>query len=180
MRAFIGLPLPGDAKAALSRVQSGLSVGRAVAAENLHLTLAFLDDQPEAALAELDTELARITGPVAELRITGLDVPGGGKARLMFAVVAQDLSLVVLRNQVRAAVRAVGISLPRERFRPHVTLARFRPRKAPGEMERLHGFMAASGGFSLPGFSVSEFLLYRSTLTPDGPRYEALARYPLG
>lgn len=179
MRAFVGLPLPDEVIDALERAQSGLSVGRQVDPENLHLTLAFLDDQPEAALAALDEELGQITGPVPALQITGLDVLGGDNARLVFAAVAPDAALSSLRNRVRGAVRAAGIALKRERFRPHVTLARFRQRKAPGEAEKLAAFLTREGGLSFPAFTVSEFALYRSTLTPDGAVYDVLASYPL-
>lgn len=180
IRAFIGLPLPQDVVQALQSVQGSLTVGRCVAAENLHLTLAFLDEQPEAALAALHEELTAIRLPVPRLRISGLDVFGGDKARLVYAAVAADPDLAGLRTRVRGAVRTAGIHLPRERFRPHVTLARLRQRKAPGEIERLHGFLARAGAFSLPEFTVREFVLYQSTLTPEGAIYDALASYPLG
>ena len=134
MRAFVGLPLPDKIISALERVQAELSIGRAVAPENLHLTLAFLDEQPEMVLAALHDELALIAGPQPRIRIAGLDALGGAKARLVFAAVAPDPALVSLRKRVRIAARAVGVNLPRERFRPHVTLARFRQRQVPGEV----------------------------------------------
>lgn len=181
MRAFVGLPLPEDLIEALGRVQAGLGVGRAVPPENLHLTLAFLDDQPETALAALDAELQAIAGPVPEVRIAGLDLVGGSDAvRLLMAAVAPDPALAALRKRVRGAARAAGIGLKRERFRPHVTLARFRRRQAPGEPVRIADFLAREGGFSWPGFAAGEFVLYRSTLTPEGALYDPLAVYTLG
>ncbi len=180
MRAFVGLPLPDKIISALERVQAELSIGgRAVAPENLHLTLAFLDEQPEMVLAALHDELALITGSQPCIRIAGLDALGGAKARLVFAAVAPDPALVSLRKRVRIAARAVGVDLQRERFRPHVTLARFRQRQVPGESEKLAAFLAREGAFSLPEFMVADFALYRSTLTPEGPIYDTLASYPL-
>jgi len=86
--------------------------------------------------------------------------------------------MIRLRKKVRAAARGAGIDLPRERFRPHVTLARF-SRSKPVDMGRLTAFLGAYGGFRAGPFAVDRFCLYRSTLTPEGPVYDVLADYPL-
>ncbi|MEG3660568.1 RNA 2',3'-cyclic phosphodiesterase [Celeribacter halophilus] len=122
MRAFVGLPLPDDLTDRLEALAAPLRFGRAVPAENMHVTLAFLDDRPEDLLAELHEELASLSLPAPEIAVAGLDVFGGGKPRLLFASVTQDEALTALRNKVRQAARAVGIDLPHERFRPHISL----------------------------------------------------------
>ena len=53
MRAFLALDLPQETRDALIRVQADLPVGRPVPCENLHLTLAFLDEQPHYADARI-------------------------------------------------------------------------------------------------------------------------------
>ncbi|MBR9844372.1 MAG: hypothetical protein GYB25_14520 [Rhodobacteraceae bacterium] len=74
----------------------------------------------------------------------------------------------------------VGITLPRERFRPHVTLARFRRDMIEEEAAKLGRFMAAHGDVSLPGTRIAQMGLYGSTLHPEGAVHEMLAAYPLG
>ncbi|AJE45905.1 RNA 2',3'-cyclic phosphodiesterase [Celeribacter indicus] len=178
MRCFVGLPLPEDLTDRLEEIAGGLRVGRAVPAENMHLTLAFLDDQPEAALDALHEELEGMRATAPRIRLEGLDLFGGDKPRVLFAAVAQDAALSELRRTVRGAARAAGIELPHERFRPHVTLVRF-SRFAPGERDALDRLMARHAGFVWPAFRAAEMALMQSVLTHEGAVYEALARYPL-
>lgn len=70
--------------------------------------------------------------------------------------------------------------LARERFAPHVTLARFRRDIAPADLARLGLFLAARGDIRLAPFPVTHFALYRSTLGAGPPVYDELARYALG
>ena len=81
--------------------------------------------------------------------------------------------------RLRAMAQTCGITLPRVRFRPHVTLARFGQRLQPGQLQQIHQLLQHFGGFTSPVFTVQQITLYRSTLLPEGARYEALAQYPL-
>lgn len=178
MRAFAGLPLPAAALDVLERVQEGLTVGRHVPAENMHLTLAFLDDQPEALLQALHQVLAEISAPPLQLTFRGLDTFGGKLPRVLAADVQKTPELSHLRGQIRSACRSAGIELPRERFRPHVTLARFPRHLEAGQVEKIARFLAGAAGFRLE-CEAEAFALYQSTLAPEGARYDVLAEYPL-
>lgn len=178
MRAFVGLPLPDAALDALERAQEGLAVGRQVPAENMHLTLAFLDDQPEPVLQALHQELAAVESPVLQLTFQGLDAFGGKLPRVLAAEVRKTPELSRLRDRVRSACLAAGILLARERFRPHVTLARFPRHLEAGQVERIAGFLQENAGFRQEA-EASRLALFQSTLMPEGARYEVLAEYPL-
>ncbi|OBY26868.1 RNA 2',3'-cyclic phosphodiesterase [Leisingera sp. JC1] len=178
MRAFAGLPLPDAALDALERVQEGLTVGRHVPAENMHLTLAFLDDQPEAGLQTLHQLLAEISAPPLQLTFRGLDTFGGKLPRVLAAEVQKTPELAHLRDRVRSACRTAGIDLPRERFRPHVTLARFPRHLEAGQVEKIARFLSATAEFGLECEAAS-FTLFQSTLAPEGARYDVLAEYSL-
>lgn len=180
MRSFIAIPVPQERAAALLDVQRALGVGRLVPPENWHVTLAFAGDQPVAALERLDEGLRGLAAPGFDMRIAGVDIFGRRHPALLFAGVARSEPLVQLRGKVRAAVRAAGIALPRERFRPHVTLARFSRRMTAMQTRRIAGVLAVWGDLDAGCIPVSRIALYRSQLGPDGPIYEALADYPLG
>lgn len=180
MRAFLALDLPEEMRAAVVALQDHLRVGRKPPEENLHLTLAFLDDQPEAVLAELHEALQAEALPEISLDLRGLELFGGARPRVLYLKGEGGAALGALHRLVRRVAQDVGIDLPRERFRPHVTLARFRRDMGEGDAAKLGQFMAAHGDVAVPGAQVARMGLYASTLTPEGAVHEMLAAYPLG
>lgn len=178
MRAFVAIPVPDDLTDRLEDIAAGVRFGRAVPCENMHVTLAFLGDQPEPVLAELHEELSVITPRAPRLSVAGLDLFGGDKPRLLFAALAHDDALDDLRKKVRQAARSVGIILSHERFRPHISLRRFH-RLGPGQRIELDRLMATKGAFTWPEFCPGTFDMVESTLTRDSAQYHTLARYPL-
>ena len=178
MRCFVGLPLPPEVQAALARLQADLRSGRHVAEENLHLTLAFLGDVDLPTLEALHVELREIDFAPFDLRLAGLDMFGGSRPTILFIRAEGSAALRQLQARITTAVRAAGIDLRRERFRPHVTLARFRRDMRPEDTDRLGRFLSAHGDAALAPFAITGFALYRSHLHPEGPVYEVLADYP--
>ncbi|WP_135507266.1 RNA 2',3'-cyclic phosphodiesterase [Roseovarius aestuariivivens] len=177
MRLFLGLPLCEDAVAVLEDVQAQLDLGRLVPEDNLHLTLAFLDEQPKTVAEALHAALEEMTLPGAAISFDGVEVRGRARPRLAWAAVTRTPALRALRDKVRGAAVAAGVDLPRDRFRPHVTLARFGPRVAGDP--RLDRWLAEMAALRAGPYAVDRVCLYRSTLTPDGPLYDVLAAYPL-
>ena len=81
MRAFVGLSCPDPWIAALIRAQGILRQGRRVDADDLHLTLAFLDDQPEDRLEALHDTLEAKPLPTATLRPMAFAALGSAQPR---------------------------------------------------------------------------------------------------
>lgn len=180
MRAFIALNLPQPVVLALTRLQEHLPVGRPVPPENLHLTLAFLDDQPDTLIGDLHLALQGLRAPGFDLELAGLGTFGGRDPRVIFVSASGGEPMAHLHAAIRSTLRAGGLTLGRERFRPHVTLARLRPGLPRADLTRLAGWLTNEGGFRLPPFPVDHFALYRSILRSDHALHEELARYPLG
>lgn len=179
MRAFVAIELPDDLRAALVQVQDAIPVGRAVPEGNLHLTLAFLDDQPGTALRALHETLSETRLPGAMLTIRGARLFGGRSPRLFAAEALRNPDLAELHRVVRVAIHLAGIALPRERFRPHVTLTRFHRREVETDRARIEEVATVFAGLALDPCRAEAVGLYRSTLTEEGAIYEELARYPL-
>lgn len=180
MRCFVGIPVPEPLAGRLEAACAGLDLGTVVPAENLHLTLAFLGDQPHATLADLDDLLADLAKPALALSLDGLGTFGDASPRVLFAAVAPAPALAQLRRCVRRAAADAGIDLPRERFVPHVTLARFGRGLGGVDVLSLQAFIGRRMGHVRGMFDVSGFALYRSHLARGGPVYEELATYDLG
>lgn len=177
MRVFVAIDLPDAARAALEEVQDDLPTGRLLAPETFHLTLSFLDEQPQHVIAAVDEELATIRFTPFPLVLRGVDVFGGKRPKVLWVGVGAQPELGALREKIRRAVARAGLELPRERFRPHVTLAGFRGEMRGGELARLAGFLGHHAGFAASPFQVDGFRLFRSTLSPDGAVHETLALY---
>lgn len=179
MRAFVAAVLPPAALDSLEGAQSAILAGRLPPRENLHLTLAFLGEQPEDTLEELhrgleDLRLARFMA-----HYDGLDIFDGGKQRLLVAKVSTDASLQQLHNRIKGALHTTGLTPERRRFRPHITLARMTGSLSRTDAGRLAAYLSSGVTSVLQPFEVSEFALFRSTLRPDGARHEELARYQM-
>jgi 2'-5' RNA ligase len=180
MRSFVALGLPAGLRGSLADLAGDLEAGHPVPEENLHLTLAFLDDQPGNVLGDLHDLLGAIRAPVVPVAVEGLGCFGGRNPRTLHAEVRETPELAGLQRKVAGAARDCGIEIERRRFRPHVTLVRFGPRLAPGEAARLDGFLGIHAGSRFEAVEVDAFGLYASTLTKAGPVYDLLAEYPLG
>lgn len=176
MRAFVALDLPEEALAPISRLQAGLTVGRAVPEENLHLTLAFLGEIREPQAEAVAEALDGLALPPVTLTLSGLDLFGGDRPTVLF-IAAEGEALQRLHDKVARAVREAGVALPRERFRPHVTVARLPKEMTGRDHRRLGEFLALNGRFSLPPQIAPSVTLYRSHLGHEGAYHEPLATF---
>lgn len=179
MRAFVALDLPEALVVPLTRLQAGLDVGRATPEDNLHLTLAFLGDVAEPALADLALALEGLSLPPVDLALRGLDLFGGRKPGVLFAAAEATEELTRLHGKVLQAVRAAGIGLGRMRFRPHVTIARLPRVLGQKDERRLAAFLNLNGAFTTPPAPATSVTLYHSHLRPEGPLHLPLASVDL-
>lgn len=180
VRAFVGISLPDRIAAALQAQQAGLPIGRAVPPENFHITLAFLGENPMPVIEDIHYALVEVDVSAFELTLDGVGLFGGDRPRSVHASVRSQPGLTHLRTRVLDAARGAGLSFPRERFRPHVTLARLPASMSPDDAARLRTHVGARAGFLCGPFLVETFALFRSRLGRSGAAYEIMADYPLG
>jgi 2'-5' RNA ligase len=193
-RAFVALELPGPVRARV------FAAGRAyvdadpawagekwVAEENLHVTLGFIGALHEADVDAVTSELASATAgerPFSLRLARVVAVPGARQARMVWAETDGEVDACA---RLAAAVEdALAARLPENeqprRFRPHVTMARARKRRAVSpEALDVATTVLTSGDAVVRGVvSVRSVTLFSSTLGPGGPTYEALAQVPIG
>lgn len=177
MRLFLAVRLPDDQTGALEGLTRGLTFGRIVGPDNFHLTLAFLGDGDARQAEELHDALDRSTLALPPVRLGGLGQFGGRTPRALWVGAGPRPQLEALHRKVVRRAREAGFEVPRRRYMPHVTLARFgRGRADPAALAR---FIADRGDVSLPAFHPPALTLFRSHLGHEAPVYEPLAEYPL-
>ena len=179
MRAFVGIAMPEAVAAQVVYLQALLGCGRPVAEENLHLTLAFLGEITPAQAEEIDAELQTIAMPVFPMELAGLEIIGGDWPGGLVWLARASEPLERLQRAVAGAVRGAGVEMPRRRFRPHVTIARFGRGAGEVEAARVGRLLQARGDAVSGPFGVNGVTFYRSHLRPEGPIYEPMAEYPL-
>ena len=180
IRAFVAIALPDSVIRSLKAAQAGLPAGRPVAPENFHLTVAFLGEHPEPVIEDVHLALDGIRAPGFTLTLSGTGLFGVQRPRVLYAQVQPEPALDGLREKVLQAARGAGLRLPRTRYSPHVTLARFNAGLRGDEAQETRDFAARRMGLDAGPVEVGEFLLIRSTLGRNGPVYQELAAYPLG
>ena len=95
--------------------------------------------------------------------------------RALWAGIAPNDGLSRLQDKVeRAAVRA-GFGDEGRKFKPHITIARFRGRKP----RNLGDYLDVHGAFSTALFPVSSFTLFESHMGHGGSHYIPLNDYSL-
>lgn len=175
-RLFVALALPDDVRSALARLKRGFPGARWVAEENYHLTLRFIGEVDNRAMDDIVERLDRVREPGFDLEIDGFGCfETKGKVRALWARVPASEELLHLQRKIDTAIDAAGVPRETRKFKPHVTLARFKD--AP--LERVNSFICEASPFRVPAFPVGSFTLYRSFLNRDGPIYRPEVVYPL-
>lgn len=177
MRSFLAITFPNRVAERLAEIAAACPMGRAVPEENIHLTLAFLGEAPEAILDELDETLAAMRADAFPLTISGVNTFGGANPRAVWAGIAPEPRLAALVKRIEGHARRAGLELPHRRFVPHITLARFR--NGTEETSEFRRYVGAHVGLSIGPVDIRSFGLFSSQLGAGGPQYEELARYPL-
>jgi 2'-5' RNA ligase len=154
---------------------------RAVPADTIHVTYAFLPHVDEPRLATLSAavgEIARACGPIDVV----LEKPGvlwaGRVPRLVEAGIAVGGHEIM--RFARSITAGVDASAPALELSPakaaHVTLARFRRGTSAAEARRAGREL----GGDVRRDTVTSVSLVESQLTPAGPVYRMVAEYRLG
>jgi 2'-5' RNA ligase len=177
VRLFFAVELPAEARAVLARLSDANRDYRWSDPSLLHVTLAFLGEQPEerlSALQQIGADAARASqGGVLRLGNSG---QFGGKhaPRVLWVDLAGDTeALLALQRRVDAGLRQHAFATEDRPFRAHITLARRResaqgggPAGWPPEVEHA-------------AFKLDQLTLMQSRLSSRGPTYTPVFQFPL-
>ena len=177
MRLFVGLSLTNTIRQRLGYLASGLDNARWVKPENYHLTLRFIGEASAQDAADLDFILSAINSESFHLQFCGMGYFGKAeKPRSIWVDVVPNKALFWLQGKVERSVINAGFGAEGRKFKPHVTLARFRARKP----RNFASYFSENGAFSTAPFLVKSFTLFESNLGYGGSNYVAVNEYPLG
>lgn len=182
IRCFVAVDVEEPAIVArITRLQSDLSSTgsrlKLVEPENLHFTLRFIGEVPASLVERAAAELEGLQHARFTVRLRGVGAfPNLTRPHVIWIGVSDGSGeMQALAEKVDAALRRAGLSLSREEFVPHLTIARVKS-ASRGLQEALRTIQDADFG-EMP---VTCVRLKKSTLTPRGPIYETLAEKSLG
>lgn len=175
-RLFVALELPENVKHRLAELQCGLPGARWIDPDSLHLTVRFIGEVSPDDAEEIHDALVAVRSPQFQLRFRRFGTFGHStKAHSLWLGVDPCEDLMRLRGRVDHALSAAGIARESRKYVPHVTLARLRGVAD----EQLAGFISDLSNAGDMQVEIDQFVLFSSTLTPNGSKYLPVADYPL-
>jgi len=179
MRTFIGIDLPEEIKLNLKEVVDRLKKikeAKPVKIENLHITLKFLGEVEE---KEIEKIKERLKGCAKNFNSFDVEVKGVGvfpsekKVRVLWIGALDDGYLKKLNKKIEEEMEKFGFEKEKE-FVSHITVARF---KSVPNLNLIKDLIEKYKDFLFGKFSVKNFQLYESKLTPDGPVYKIIENF---
>ena len=176
-RLFVAVALPETVLAELKPLCGGLTGAKWADSEVMHITLRFIGEVDGGVAEDIHLALSRIDAPAFELTLAGIDCfAQAGKVHTLWVGVEKAPLLIHLREKVQSALLRSDVKPEPRRFRPHVTLARFRNGANDG---RFGAYLQRNNQFRSSPFPVASFTLFRSHLGAGGAYHERLAEYAL-
>ncbi len=141
--------------------------------QNMHITLRFIGEVPESMVDDIYEAMKPARFKEFTMRLKGLGAfPSITRPRVLWIGVEEGAEeLRRIRDTIEAGLRRLGLRPEKERFIPHVTLARVKGR---GRMERLVRVLTEYSGYEAGTVVVRSVRLKQSILTPKGPIYRTL------
>lgn len=174
-RLFVAIRPPGPIRDLLVGLMGGVRGARWQSGEQLHLTLRFIGEVDRHVAQDVHAALGSIHHPRFEVAINGLQsFDRRGEAISLWAGVIPHGPLKALHKKVDQACLKAGVPPDHRAYLPHITIARLG--RSAGTVT---GLLESAGGVASRPFAVEGFCLFESQLTPDGPIYSIVERYPL-
>ena len=183
MRSFIAINLPAAVKAEIgeivARLRNAGPPARWVPADNLHVTVKFLDEISEDQVKPLLGAITAASGQTHpfELHLGGFGFfPNERKSRVFW--VGIETGFDTLKNLARSIDHEtipLGFEPEKRAFSAHITLARFRDPGPAGDL----AVAAARLDYHSEPIHVAGVELMRSVLSPKGATYSVLGSVPL-
>ena len=181
VRAFLAIPLSGDLKTALQRLQSDLkarnSEVRWSRLDNLHLTLHFFGEIHQENLEKIMASMLSVSNrhKPFQVNVTGLGAfPNVRRPRVVWLGLTPQHPLRQLHQDCQTSLQAAGIVTDSRPYAPHLTIGRVRARTDLTALSR------EIGTREFGQLAVDRLVLYESRLRPGGAEHRPLFSVALG
>ena len=185
IRSFLAFELPVDIKRIIMAVsgdvrQLSLNV-RWVNVANIHLTIVFMGNVQEEQIGPIQDivkDVCQGYGPFS-IAVKGIGLFGSRRnPRVLWIGLDGTIDRMgYFRDDIQKKLRPFGIKEEKRRFKPHLTLGRFRKGARAGI--HLDDLLSKYHDLTSPECTIEELILFKSDLKPGGAVYSKLNGWPL-
>ena len=147
--------------------------------DKLHVTLKFLGEISRDKVALVTKAASEAISGISPLELklagAGVFVSRGMPKVLWLGIEEQSGQLAQLHGRLESACEDLGFERERRPFHPHLTIARIRETSGARDLASAHRAI----GFEAQDFRVSELLVMRSDLAPEGSSHSEISRHSL-
>ena len=185
IRSFLAFELPAGIREIVTRVAGEVRKWplevKWVRVENIHLTVVFMGNVKTEDLQSVKEAVQGVCLKSAPLQISlrGMGVfPHKRNPRVLWLGLDGDVERMShFRDALQKKLRPLGVKEEKKRFKPHLTLGRFR---RPNKLDlHLDEIIFKYKDLNSPTCRLSEFILFKSDLKPGGAVYTKMASWPL-
>jgi len=172
-RLFLAVEIPEQIKLDLKRYINKFKpiiTGKFVRLENIHITLKFFGEADPAKITSLLSDL-KLRKFQCEIKGVGIFPNARFPKVLWFGIDKGHEEFA----RLAAAASISALEYKEKEFHAHATVCRIKKAKLGRLMDLLNNYKTTSFG----SFEVNEFVLVESKLTPDGPVYKTVKKFPL-
>jgi 2'-5' RNA ligase len=185
LRTFIGVDLGKPIRDRIVALQetlarTGVQV-KWVEPENLHVTMLFLGEVEDRAVAEVCRIVQSCTAnhPAFPMSVETVGCfPNARRPRVVWVGVGEGAQpLCTLHDELEIPLQDLGYRREERRYTPHITLGRVKSDRPAAD---LSAALSQKAGWKAGETVVKELLVMSSELTSQGPHYTVLSRAKLG
>lgn len=179
MRLFVAIDLPEEHNRRLAGIgpDSELDGVRWYPADQLHLTLKFIGEEPPGRLDEITEQLTDLPVDPFTMTVQGLGYfPPNRHPRVIWAGLDENRRLQNLQQNVENMLESIGIEPEKRDFTPHITLGK----NKSVNKTRVEQLIEEHKHLLIEDITVDRFTLYASELHPDGAEHIPQAEFMLG
>lgn len=180
MRLFVALQIPEGVRATIAHLIRELkpldNSWKWTRAENLHVTLKFLGETPQAKVKSISEALRSVdcAWPIP-VKFRGLGFfPNEKRPRVLWIGLDSAPSLPALATRIEDSLATIGVPREERAFTPHLTLARNKDGRVS---ENIRNILAKCAAAQFGEMNASAFHLVESRLKSTGAEYTTLESF---
>jgi 2'-5' RNA ligase len=188
MRCFIAIDIDKSVREELAELQQELAGAvdirkgdvKWVRPDATHLTLKFLGEIKDKDAVDVcnAAKLVASRHEGFEIEVATVGHFGGRSARVLWVGAGLDCEpLAALHDDLEGELETIGFAREGRKFSGHLTLCRIRNAKAGFKLAKL---TEQYRDYDLGSIRAGAICVYQSQLTPNGPVYTLLGKYPMG